>query len=153
MVHLHVRLHIEDIHLYTKKGREGSSSSSSSIRVAPTWSIGQPRSPRFTYLLTYSRSWGLLKEPLIVHPLKNFPAFHGTRRFYTVFTRALRWSLSWAISIQSTPSHPISLRSYILVFPVVFFLLAFLPISYKHSYSPPFVLHAPPISSFLTWSF
>jgi hypothetical protein len=32
-----------------------------------------------------------------------------------------------------------------LVFPVVSFLLAFPPISYKHSSSPPFVLHAPQI--------
>jgi hypothetical protein len=41
-----------------------------------------------------------------VQPLKNFRAFYGTRRFNTVFTRALHWSLSWAIYIQSTPSHP-----------------------------------------------
>jgi hypothetical protein len=57
-----------------------------------------------TYILTHSRSWALLEEPL-----KNFPAFHGTERFNTVFTRALHWSVSWAISIQFTPSHPISL--------------------------------------------
>jgi hypothetical protein len=31
-----------------------------------------------------------------------------------VFTRALHWSLSWARSIQSTPSHPISPR-FILI--------------------------------------
>jgi hypothetical protein len=36
---------------------------------------------------------------------------------------------------------------------VVTILLAFPPISYMHSYSPPFVLHALPISSSLTWSF
>jgi hypothetical protein len=36
---------------------------------------------------------------------------------------------------------------------VVSFLLAFPPISYKHSSSPPFVLHVPPSSSFLTWLF
>jgi hypothetical protein len=95
-----------------------------------------------TYLLTY---WALLEEPPIVQPLKNFPAFYGTRRFNTEFTRALHCSLSWAISIQSTPSHPISLRSI--------FLLACPPISYMHSSSPPFVLHAPPISSFLTLLF
>jgi hypothetical protein len=63
------------------------------------------------YLLTYLRIWALLEEPPIVQPLKNFPAFYGTRRLNTVFARALHWSLSWAISIQSTPSHPISLRS------------------------------------------
>jgi hypothetical protein len=41
---------------------------------------------------------------------------------------------------------------YIFVFLVVSFLLAFPPISYMHSSSPPFVLHALPISSFFTWS-
>jgi hypothetical protein len=40
-------------------------------------------------------------EAPIVQPLKNFPTFYGTRRFITVFTRALHWSLSWARSIQS----------------------------------------------------
>jgi hypothetical protein len=63
----------------------------------------------YLYLLTYLRSWALLEELSIVQPLRHPPAFHGTRRFNTVFTRGLHWSLSWAISIQSTPSHPISL--------------------------------------------
>jgi len=27
--------------------------------------------------------------------VKKFPAFYGTRRFITVFTTALHWSLSW----------------------------------------------------------
>jgi hypothetical protein len=87
---------------------------------------------------TYLWSWALLEEPLIVHPLKNFPEFHGTRRLNTVFTRALHWSLSWAISIQSTLSHPVSLRSILDVFalPVVFFLQTFPPVSYMHSSSP-----------------
>jgi hypothetical protein len=62
----------------------------------------------YCYLLTYLRSWALLEGSSIVQPLKKFPAFYGTRRFNAVFTRALHWSLSWAISIQSTPSHPIS---------------------------------------------
>jgi hypothetical protein len=35
-----------------------------------------------------------------------------------------------------------------LVFPAVSFLLAFPPISYMSSYSPPFVLHALPTVSF-----
>jgi hypothetical protein len=47
--------------------------------------------------------------------LKNFTAFYGTRRFITMFTKALHWSLSWARSIQSTPSHPISLRSILIL--------------------------------------
>jgi hypothetical protein len=61
------------------------------------------------YLLTYLRSWDREELP-IVQPLKNSPAFYVTRRFNIVFTRALYWSISGAISIQSTPSHPISLR-------------------------------------------
>jgi hypothetical protein len=32
------------------------------------------------------------------------------------------------------------------------FLMAFPPISYMHSFYPPFVVHGPPISSFLTES-
>jgi hypothetical protein len=66
-------------------------------------------------LLTYLRSWALLEKPPIVQPLKNFPAFYGSRRFITVFTRALHWSLSWARSTQSTPSHPVSLRSILIL--------------------------------------
>jgi hypothetical protein len=62
-----------------------------------------------THSLTHSWSWALLEKPPIVQLPKNFPAFYRTRRFITVFTRALHWSLSWAISIQSIPSHPVSL--------------------------------------------
>jgi hypothetical protein len=54
---------------------------------------------------THSWSWALLKKLPIVQLLKNFPAFYRTRRFITVFTRALHWSLSWARSIQSIPSY------------------------------------------------
>jgi hypothetical protein len=59
-------------------------------------------------IFTYLRSWALLEEPQIVQPPKNFSAFYGTRRFNTVLTRA--------ISMQSTPSHPISLRSILILF-------------------------------------
>jgi hypothetical protein len=44
------------------------------------------------------------------------PTFYGTRRFITVFTKALHWSLSWARSIQCIPSHPIFLRSILILF-------------------------------------
>jgi hypothetical protein len=62
-----------------------------------------------------SWSWALLENPPIVQLLKNFPAFYETRWFITVFTRALHWSLSWARSIQSIPSHPFSLRSILIL--------------------------------------
>jgi hypothetical protein len=65
--------------------------------------------------LTHSWSLTLLEKLPIVQPLKKFSAFYGTRRFITVFTRALHWSLSWARAIQSTPSHPISLWSILIL--------------------------------------
>jgi hypothetical protein len=68
-----------------------------------------------TYLLTYLRSWALLQKLPIVQPLKNVPGFYGTRKFITVFTRALHWSLSWARLIQSIQSHPSSLRSILIL--------------------------------------
>jgi hypothetical protein len=57
-----------------------------------------------SYVLTHSWSWAFLEEPPIVQPVENFPTFYGTRNFNTVFIRAIHWYLSWAISIQSTPS-------------------------------------------------
>ena len=45
--------------------------------------------------------------------VKKFPAFYGTRTFITEFTSARHLSLSWATSIQSTPSHPKSWKSTI----------------------------------------
>jgi hypothetical protein len=59
----------------------------------------------FVYCDTYLRGWALLEEWPTVQPLKNFPAFYGTRKFITIFTGSLHWYLSWAISIQSTPSY------------------------------------------------
>ena len=46
----------------------------------------------------------------------KFPAFYGTRRFITAFTRARHLSLSWASSIQSVPPHPTSWRSILILF-------------------------------------
>jgi len=38
-----------------------------------------------------------LFEMLVVAQLvKKYPAFYGTRRFSTVFTRAYHWSLPWS---------------------------------------------------------
>jgi hypothetical protein len=42
---------------------------------------------------------------------RTWQAFWRTRRFITVFTRALHWSLSWARSIQSIPPQPVSPRT------------------------------------------
>jgi hypothetical protein len=74
-----------------------------------------------------------------VQLLKNFPAFYGMRRFITVFTRALHWSLSWARSIQSIRPHHISLSTIFILSThlrlgllVISFLLTFPPISCMH---------------------
>jgi hypothetical protein len=68
-----------------------------------------------THSLTHSLwSWALLEKPPIVQPLKNFPEFYGNRRFITVFTKALHWSLSSARSIQPISSHLIYLSSFLI---------------------------------------
>ena len=62
------------------------------------------------YLLT---SWSrVLLEKLTGFQLaEKFPAFYGTRRFITAFTKGRQLSLSSASSIQSKPPHPTSWRS------------------------------------------
>ena len=68
----------------------------------------------YTYLLT---PWcGVLLEKLTgLQLVKNFPAFHGTRRFITVLTSVRHLSLSWARPIQSIYPHPISWRSILIL--------------------------------------
>ena len=71
-----------------------------------------------TYLLTYSHThslarsltpWSrvLLKKLTGSQVIKKFPAFYGTRRFITTFTRPHLLSFSWARSIQSMPPIPL----------------------------------------------
>jgi hypothetical protein len=57
----------------------------------------------------------LVRKPPVAQLLKNFPIFYGTRRFITVFKRALHCSLSWARSSQSLPPPYISLRSILIL--------------------------------------
>jgi hypothetical protein len=73
---------------------------------------------KFHYLLTYlltTWSWTLIERPLDVRPFDSFPAFHGTWRFNTEFTRDLHLFLSWARSIQSTSPHLTSPRSILIL--------------------------------------
>ena len=49
--------------------------------------------------------------------VKKFPKFYGTRRFITAVTSPRHLSLSWANSIQSTPPHPTSWRSILILYP------------------------------------
>jgi hypothetical protein len=99
--------------------------------------------------VTHSLSWAILEKPPIVQLLKNFPAFYGTRKFISVFTRALHWSLAWARLIQPSPCHSTHLR---LGLPSGLFSSGFpTNILYAFLFSP-FVLHISPIASCLTWS-
>jgi len=65
--------------------------------------------PTFSSLQLTPWDRDLLENVTVTQRLKKFPAFNGTRRFITAFTRARHWFLSWARWIQSTISHPISL--------------------------------------------
>jgi hypothetical protein len=55
------------------------------------------------------RSGVLLKKPPVAQLIDNVPLFNGAQWYISVLTRAHDLSLSWASSIQPTPSHPISL--------------------------------------------
>jgi hypothetical protein len=66
------------------------------------------------YCLLTTWSWGLLERSLVVGTLNSFPAFYGTQRSNTEFTRALHLSLSWARPLQSTSPHPTSTRSILI---------------------------------------
>jgi hypothetical protein len=68
------------------------------------WSLSKLRTvPNQTTIVSMDLS--LLEKLPVAQSLKIFPTFYGTRRFVTVFTRALHWSLSWAR--WSSPYHPI----------------------------------------------
>jgi len=89
--------------------------------------------------------------------VKKFPAFYGTRRFITTFTSACHLSLSGTSFIQSKLPHPTSLRSiltlssiYAWVSHVVPYPQVSPPKPWICLSSPPYSLHAPPISFFLT---
>ena len=66
-----------------------------------------------TYLLHGTES--LLRSYLVLQLIKKFPAFYGTRKFFTVLTSACHLSLSWANSIQSPPPLPTSWRSILIL--------------------------------------
>ena len=67
-----------------------------------------------TYLFTpWSRV--LLEKQTGSQLVKKFPAFYGTQKFITAFTRPRHLSLSWARSIQSISPHPTSWKSILIL--------------------------------------
>jgi hypothetical protein len=67
------------------------------------------------YLLTYSTEQSLSWEANQFSASQKFCKFYGTWKFITAFTSAHNLSLSWASSIQSTPPHPTSWRSILIL--------------------------------------
>jgi hypothetical protein len=88
------------------------------LACAHTWSEADMTPRNFFYctpIILTPWSWAPpLKRSLVDWILNSFPAFYGTRRFNTEFTRALHLSLSWATPIQSTSPHPTSTRSILI---------------------------------------
>ena len=72
-----------------------------------------PPSIKWAYLLT---PWCkvLLEKLTGLQLVKKFPAFYGTRTFFTTFTSFRHPSLSWASPIQSTCPQPTSWRSILI---------------------------------------
>jgi hypothetical protein len=100
---------------------------------------------RVTLLITtHSRNWALLEKPPIVQLLKNLPTFYGTRRFITMFPRALHWSLSWPRTIQSTPFYLSKIRFNIVHPPTSWSSQRSLSIWLSHQYPVciPFLPHS-----------
>jgi hypothetical protein len=60
-----------------------------------------------------SPSWGATNSAAT----QELPSILWNRRFITVFTRALYWSLSWVRSNQYISSYPISIRSISILMP------------------------------------
>jgi len=56
-----------------------------------------------------------LEKLTVIQLVEKFPSFYGTRISITVSTNAHNLSLLWARWIQSTPSHPLSLRSILTI--------------------------------------
>ena len=111
-----------------------------------------------TYLLTYLLTpWSkvLLQKLTGFGLVKKFPAFYGTQKFITAFTSARQLSLSWASSNQSLHPHSTSWRSILILssrlrlgLPSCLFPSGFPTKTLYTSSSPPYALHATPITFF-----
>jgi len=111
---------------------------------------------RYPHMLAYLLTpWSrvLLEKLAGFQLVKKFPAFHGTRRFITAFTSARHLSQSSVSSIQSIPPLPEdSSEYYSPIYAWVSHVVSFPQVSPPKPCirlsSPPYALHAPPISFF-----
>jgi hypothetical protein len=61
-------------------------------------------------------SRGLLEKLTVSQLVKNFPAFYGTRRFITAFTRARHMPLSWASRSWGRTKESVPVRGFFICF-------------------------------------
>jgi hypothetical protein len=75
------------------------------------------RNSEASYFSTSLTAWNrvFFEKWIVVQLLKKFRVFYGTWRYTTVFTRARHCSLPWARWINFTTSHPVSLRSILIL--------------------------------------
>ena len=120
----------------------------------PWWRVGGVEVYLITFLLTpWSRV--LLEKLTGIQLVKKFLAFYGARRFIAAITSSRHLSLSLACSMQSMPLYPTSWRSSLILssllrlgLPSGLFPSGF-PTNILYSLSsPPYAIHAPPISFF-----
>jgi hypothetical protein len=78
-------------------------------------SSGSRLSPDTTFFCVPLWSWILVYNQPIIQLLKKYSVFYGTRMIITVFTISFHWPQIWAIWLQSLSSHPISLRSILIL--------------------------------------
>jgi len=112
-----VCIHVYTLVVHLKKFSKPVPSKSRKITYLITYFFTSFLTYLFTYLLTYLlHETEFFAEKLTGFQLvKKFPAFYGTRRFITAFTRARHLFLSWASSIQSILPHPTSWRSILIL--------------------------------------
>jgi hypothetical protein len=82
------------------------------------WLTDRPTDQPTNRSTNQRRSWSrTIREKLTdPHLVKKLPAFYGTWRSITIFTRACNLSLSWARSIQSMFLHPTSYRFILILY-------------------------------------
>ena len=114
---------------------------------------------RSPFHLYQPQSKALLMKLIVPQLVEKVPAFYGTWIFIIMFTRAFLFSLSWTRLIQSMPTHPVPLTSYLIWLSHLFLgvLSVLFPLDassnmFMHFCSSTNMPHAPAVLSILIWS-